>query len=98
MLSYSLITAGSDGTGGAAVAGQAPLPAGVGVEALGAALAARPRVALQADTGSWRALAGARVDAPHGAAVARLSCKREREAEVSALGARGAWVVPRGWV
>ena len=73
MLSYLLIAAGSDGTGGAAAAGPAPLPAGVGVEALGTALAARPRVALQADAGSWRALAGARVDAPHGAAVAWLS-------------------------
>lgn len=73
MLSYLLIAAGSDGTGGAAAAGQAPLPAGVGVEALGTALTARPRVALQADAGSWRALAGAPIDAPHGAAVAWLS-------------------------
>lgn len=85
---YLLITLGAAGAGGAAAAGMAPLAPRLRVKALGAALAPQPRVAFEAGALSRRAIALGRADAPHGAAVAQVSCKGEREAETGVLGAR----------
>lgn len=72
---YSLITPGAAGAGGAAAAGTAPLAPPLRVEALGTALAPRPRVAFEAGALPRRAVAFGRAGTPHGAAVAQVSCK-----------------------